>query len=98
MLDFLSKRPRLQIDTESYVQRIVDIIQPQVPKFLLPLMFERICEVSQPFHARPQTDEKYLEVIEAELRDVREVMNLLVVSERLFKEVEASLRDRFAEA
>lgn len=78
--------------------RMVDVIQPQVPKFLLPLMFERILEVSQSFHSRPQADEKYLEVIEPELREVREVMNLLIVSERLFNDAEKILKQRFADA
>lgn len=98
LMDYIAKRPRLQIDTESYVMRMVDVIQPQVPKFLLPLMFERILEVSQSFHSRPQADEKYLEVIEPELREVREVMNLLIVSERLFNDAEKILKQRFADA
>lgn len=96
-LDYLSKRPRLQIDKESYVERMVEIIQPQVPSFLLPLMFERILEVSQTFHARPQADEKYLEVIEAELAEVKEVMNLLIVSERLLNDAERDLSRRFTD-
>ena len=94
---YLAKRPRLQIDKESYVERMVEFIQPQVPQFLLQLMFERILEVSQPFHARPQADEKYLEVISVELQAVKDVMNLMIVSERIFDDAEKELSRRFAE-
>jgi len=97
LLDYLSKRPRLQIDKESYVERMVEVIQPQVPSFLLPLMFERILEVSQAFHARPQSDEKYLEVIQSELAEVKDLMYLLIVSERMLDEAERNLSRRFAE-
>ena len=95
ILDYLNQRPRIEVEKIIYAKRLAEIIQPQVPKFLLPLLVERILEVSKPFHTRPQSDENYIAVIQAELTEVHSLMNLLAVSERVFTDAEKKLAERF---